>query len=117
MHYWQLQRPSSERFDDRIIAVYRTMYDAFFEECADIPPGRFCEVRYEDLIRAPIPQTEAIYEALGLPGVAAVRARLEPYLASIGGYQTNTHPGLAETLRRRITHEWQRSFEEWGYDR
>jgi hypothetical protein len=117
MRYWQLQRPSSSGFDDRIIAVYRTMYDAFFEQWPSIRPEQRCEVTYEALVRDPIGQVEAIYAALGLPGFADVRPRLQDYVESIGGYERNTHSELPESIRQRVAREWRRCFEEWGYAR
>jgi hypothetical protein len=115
MCYWQLQRSSAADFDDRIIAGYRTMYDAFFEERPLIPAGQLCEVAYEELLRAPVAQVEGIYDALGLPDFAAVRPLLEEYLSSIGRYEANTHPALPEPVRQQIGQQWRRSFEEWGY--
>jgi hypothetical protein len=115
MCYWRLQRAPSAGFEERIIAGYRTMYDVFFEEQTQIPAGQFCEVAYEDLIRAPIAVVETLYEALCLPGNAAVRPRLEDNLAAIGRYEANTHPALPQPVRQRIEREWRRSFEAWGY--
>lgn len=117
MCYWQLQRPATPGFDDRIIAQYQAMYAAFFEERTLIGPGQYCELGYEDLVRDPIGQVAAIYEALGLAGFANTRPRLEDYLASIEGYQRNTHPVLPEPQRERIAREWGRCFAEWGYAR
>ena len=117
MRYWQLQRPLSPGFDDRIIAVYRTMYEAFFEHWPSIPPAQRCEVAYEELVRDPIGQVEAIYAAVGLSGFADLRPRLQDYLASIDGYERNTHSELPESIRQRIAREWGRCFAEWGYAR
>ena len=103
--------------DDRIISVYTEMYDAYFEERGLIPEGRLCEVAYEDLEREPVGVVGSIYESLGLSGFERLRPRLEGYLASIAGYRKNRHDELAEPLRRRIAHDWGRSFDEWGYER
>ena len=59
----------------------------------------------------------SIYESLGLSGFEDLRPRLEGYLGSIAGYRKNRHDELPEPLRRRIAHEWGRSFDEWGYER
>ena len=59
----------------------------------------------------------SIYESLGLTGFEELRPRLEVYLASIAGYRKNRLDELPESLRRRIAHEWGRSFDEWGYER
>ncbi len=93
------------------------MYDAYFEERGLIPEGRFCEVAFEDLEREPVGVVGSIYGALGLSGFEELRPRLEVYLASIASYRKNRHDELPEPLRRRIAHDWVRSFDEWGYER
>jgi hypothetical protein len=103
--------------DDIIISVYTEMYDAYFEERGLIPEGRLCEVSFEDLEREPVGVVRSIYDALGLSGFEDLRPRLEGYLESIAGYRKNRHDELPEPLRRRIAHDWGRSFDEWGYDR
>jgi hypothetical protein len=117
MPYWRLQRerPGDEPADDRILRVYREMYDAYFEELPLIPPGRSCEVAYEDLERDPLGQVGSIYEALGLPGFDAVRPALAAYTASIAGYRKNRHPPLPGPTRRRVADAWRPCFEAWGY--
>ena len=50
--------------------------------------------------------------ATHLAGFEDLRPRLEDYLESIAGYRKNRHPDLPEPLRRRIAHEWGRSFDE-----
>jgi omega-hydroxy-beta-dihydromenaquinone-9 sulfotransferase len=103
--------------DDTILGIYNEMYDAFFEERGLIPAGRSCEVGYEDLERDPLAVVGSIYESLGLTGFDELRPGLEGYLTSIVGYRKNRHDELPDPLRRRIAHEWGRSFDEWGYDR
>jgi omega-hydroxy-beta-dihydromenaquinone-9 sulfotransferase len=103
--------------DDQILGVYNEMYDAYFEQRALIPEGRLCEVGFEELEREPVAVVGAVYHALGLTGFEELRPRLESYLASIAGYRENQLDDLPETLRRRIAHEWGRSFDEWNYKR
>ncbi len=82
MRYWQLQRSMCAGLDDRIIAVYRALYDAFFDQRPLIPEGQFCEIGYEELVRDPTGQVEFVYDALRLPGFDTVRPRIEDYLGS-----------------------------------
>ena len=112
---WCFQRPDLPDADDRIIAAYRAMYDAYFDQRRLIPAGHLHELAYEDLERDPIGQLEAVYNGLGLPGFECVRPRVESYLASIAGYRKTDHAALSEPLRSRIAREWGRCFEEWGY--
>lgn len=117
MKYWRLQSSSFDNLDDRIIAVYRTMYDVYFDERSAIPTGQHCELAYEALESDPLGQVAVVYKTLGLDGFDSVRPRHEHYLQSIAGYRKNRHPALPDALRERLAREWQRSFEEWGYPR
>jgi omega-hydroxy-beta-dihydromenaquinone-9 sulfotransferase len=114
---FRLQECPAPDGDDGIISVYTEMYDAYFEERGLIPGGKFCEVCFEDLEREPVGVVRSIYESLGLPGFEDLRPRMEGYLGTIVGYRKNLHEELSESLRRRIAHEWGRSFDEWGYER
>jgi len=114
---YHLREGPAQDGDDRIISVYTEMYDAYFEERSLIPEGRLCEVAYDDLEREPVGVVGSIYESLGLSGFEELRPRLEGYLASIVDYRKNRLDDLTEPLRRRIYHEWCRSFDEWGYGR
>jgi omega-hydroxy-beta-dihydromenaquinone-9 sulfotransferase len=111
----QLREAPLQDGDDRILSVYTEMYDAYFEERGLILKGRLCEVSYEDLEREPVGVIGSIYESMDLPGFEELRPGLEGYLASIIGYRKNRHDELPEPVRRRIAHEWGRSFDEWGY--
>ncbi len=117
MRYWRLQSPPPGDEDDRILRIYREMYDAYFDQRGLIPAGHSCEVAYEDLERDPIGQVGAIYEALGLPGFGAARPGMEVYLESIAGYRKNADSELPGPVRQRVGQEWGRCFEEWGYAR
>lgn len=103
--------------DDTILGVYTEMYDAYFEERGLVPQGRLCDVGYEDLVHEPLAVVGSIYRTLGLAGFEGLQARLEAYLGSISDYRKNRLDDLTEPLRRRIAHEWGRSFDEWGYGR
>ena len=59
----------------------------------------------------------SIYKSLRLSGFEELRPGLESYLASNVLYRKNRLDGLAEPLRRRIAHDWGRSFDKWGYGR
>jgi LPS sulfotransferase NodH len=114
---YQLREAPLQDGEDRILSAYTEMYAAYFEERGLIPGGRISEVAFEALEREPIGVVQSIYEALGLSGFADLRPRLEGYLGTVAGYRKNRHDELPEPLRRRIAHEWGRSFDEWGYER
>jgi hypothetical protein len=110
-----LQRLDHRGLDEYVLRRYRLMYDVFFEERGLVPPGRFHELRFEDLEKDPLGQLRALYEQLGLPDFEAVRPALEEYARAESGYRKNEYPEMPAGLRRRIAEEWRRNFEEWGY--
>lgn len=111
-----LQRPpTGAELDEWIIRQYRAMHEAFFEESDLIPPGRYHEVRFEDLEADPVGQVQRVYEALDLPAFAEVRPAVERYVEGIGGYRKNEYSEFPAALRRRIGEAWRPCFERWGY--
>lgn len=110
-----MQRPTGDVVEDRIIRQYKLLYDAFFEERDMIPAGHYHEVCYEQLERNPIGEIEATYEKLGLPEFSQVRQPLTDYVAGLADYKKNKHIELDPVLKHRISQEWRRCFEEWGY--
>jgi LPS sulfotransferase NodH len=111
----QFHRPDLADADAAVIRRYRLLYNAYFEEQPLIPAGQFHEVCFEELERDPIGAVRRTYEALRLEGYESLHGRLEDYVATLADYRKNEYPELAPELRRRIGHEWRRSFEEWGY--
>ncbi len=102
---------------DGIIQQYQTMYDVFFEEKTMVPPGRFCEVAFEDLESDPVGRLRSIYEELSLPDFAETESALKQYVWSLTGYRKNAYPDLSSELQSEISGAWRRSFDEWGYRR
>jgi hypothetical protein len=114
---FRLQRGPKEIDVEMVLQTYATMYDAYFADRAEIPPGQLVEIGYEDLERNPMEQVRSVYNALALAEFEPVRPVLEDYLTSIAGYRKNRHPPLDDAMRRQIAHAWSRSFDEWGYPR
>lgn len=102
---------------DAVLRVYKEMYDAYFDDRAEVPPGRLVEVAYEELERDPVGQLRAIYGGLGLGDFEAFRPRVEAYVASIAGYRKARHPELDGATKRQIAAAAARCFDAWGYPR
>src|SRR5262249_24081314 len=112
---FSFQRPDPERLHERILGDYETMYEAFFAERGLIPPGRYCEVGFEDLEKAPVGQVRRVYEELGLPDFEGARPALEAYVASLAGYRKTEHPDLPAGVLADVARAWRRCFDEWKY--
>ena len=110
-----LQTPDLDAIDEGILQRHETMYDAFFEDLALIPPGQFIELRFADLEADPVTQIAEVYAKLGLTGFDAFRPRLERYVVSLTGYKKNRFPPLDATTRQQVATRWRRSFATWSY--
>jgi omega-hydroxy-beta-dihydromenaquinone-9 sulfotransferase len=109
-----LQKPAVD-LEEQILQRYTRMHDAFFEQRALIPEGRFHEIRFEDLERDPMGQLRVTYERLGLTGFETFLPRLQQHVDSLAGYRRNQFVELLPALRRRVASAWQRSFDAWEY--
>lgn len=110
-----LQTPDLAAIDEGILQRHETMYDAYFEDLALIPPGQFAEIRFTDLEADPVAEIAAIYDRLGLPAFEKTRPQLEKFVAGLDGYQKNRFPPLDSATRKLVAARWQRSFAVWGY--
>ncbi|MEO0536732.1 MAG: sulfotransferase [Cyanobacteria bacterium P01_A01_bin.123] len=110
-----LQKPDADARDRAILRRYRILYDAYFAQKSLIPPGQFHEVSFSALAQDPIAQVQAIYQTLDLPYTEGFETNLHHYANARQGYRKNNFSSLDHDLAEQINHEWQRSFEEWGY--
>lgn len=112
-----LQRPSVGDPVEGILERYHSMYAAFFEDVALIPPGQYYEIRFEALEADMLGQVAGLYEGLGLPNFRDYEPVLKGYINSLSGYQKNAYSPLPEDLRQKISSAWERNFDLWGYAR
>ena len=117
--YWNLQTPgkhgTEEARIERVLRIYRLMYDAFFEQRQLIRAGNLYELRYEELERDPTGSLRTMYSALKLPGIEQQVLGMQDYLKVSDGYSKNSHAPINDRLRRRRARAWERAFYEWGY--
>ena len=113
--YTYLQRPNRDLVERGILERYNVLYDAFFEERGLIPPGRYHEMSFEELERAPVEQMRLLYERLDLGSFAPIEPKVRSYLDSLAGYQKNEFGELPPTLKAAVGQAWRRSFDEWDY--
>jgi hypothetical protein len=110
-----LQRPTFAGLEEHVFATFNHLYARLEEGKKLIPPGRFHELRYEDLLADPVGQMRRLYERLGLGGFEEVQPRIERYLAEHAGYQTNRYSSLGPELRAEITRRWGHVIRRYGY--
>jgi hypothetical protein len=109
-----LQEPTLAGLEEQVFRTFSHLYARLEEGKRLLGPGRFHELRYEDLVRDPVGQTRALYEGLGLGGFEALRPRLERYLAATRDYRTNRYT-LAPAVRAEIARRWGDVIRRYGY--
>jgi hypothetical protein len=109
-----LQRPTFAGVEEYVFATFTRLYERLEEGRKLVAPSRFHELRYEDLVRDPVGQMEAVYEALGLGEFERVRPQVEAYRARTAGYRTNYYP-LSPELEAEIARRWGEVIRRYNY--
>lgn len=107
--------PRYEGLPEYVFRTFERMYEVFERDRSLIPPGQFCEVRYEDLVADPVRQMELVYDRLGLGDFERVRSAVAAYFAEKADYKTNRFAISAET-RAEITRRWGAYLRRYGYE-
>lgn len=109
-----LQTPDNVGLEEHVFSTYLRMYERLEEGKKLLAPGQLVELRYEDLVRDPIGELRKLYDALGLGGFERYLPRLEAYLVTIKGYETNRWT-LAPEQRAEVTRRWGDVIRRYGY--
>jgi omega-hydroxy-beta-dihydromenaquinone-9 sulfotransferase len=109
-----LQHPCYEGLEEHVYETFRRMYHAFERDRHLIDPARFCEVRYEDLVKQPAEEVRKMYEHLGLGDFAVVQPAVAAYFAEKADYKTNRYRQPPEQ-RAEISRRWRSFIEQYDY--
>jgi hypothetical protein len=112
--HFGLQRPTYAGLEEFIFTTMPHVLQKFEEGRHLVDPSRIHELRYEDLVRDPVGQMRAVYDALNLGGFDAVRPKLESYLKAQGTYHPNRYD-LPPALHDEITRRWGGIIRKHGY--
>lgn len=120
-HMWQtgfslshLQKPEPQALEEILLTWYIELYSLFDRDRDLIPPGAFCEVKFEELVNTPLDTLKNIYETLDLPGFEEFRAKVIPYLEAQKSYKRNSYV-LDHETKERIRQRWGPTCEGYGY--
>lgn len=111
-----LQDISEDDIRSNVLALYRKMMRRYLKDRSALPPGRFTEVRFEDLERDPVREIARVYQAIGLEGWQDARLGVEAYAESVRGHAKHPNP-LSPREMGLIEDHWGFAIREWGYHR
>lgn len=109
-----LQKPTYQGLEEYVLGTFVRMHEQLEKTRHLVAPERFVEVRYEDLTRDPAGQMKMIYDHLGLGEFDRFLPRLEEYLASVKGYETNRYQ-LTPEQESTIAKRWGAVIAKQGY--
>jgi len=99
---------------ERVLTRFPHFYKKLEEGKTLLGPGRFHELKYEDLMRDPILEMGRLYERLQLGGFEELQPRLSEYLAQNANYETNKFQ-LTTEQADEITERWGPVIRQYGY--
>lgn len=109
-----LQRITDRQMLSNVVEFYSRMMHAYFEQSSFIPDGDLVEVRYDDLMAAPLDEIERVYHELGLGGWTAARGRIEEFLESRQKFVPNRYVALRDE-RELVERHWGFALDRLGY--
>lgn len=117
----QAQGFALPRYDDAwleeyVLTCFERMYGGFQAQESSLSPGQMVEVRYEDLVRAPIETVKELYEKVDLGEFEVAEPALREFVQSQREYRPNRHT-LDPQLAQRVQDRWGFYFDRYGYDR
>lgn len=110
-----LQTPTFQNLEEQVLDTFVRLYARLEEDKKTLPPDRYYELKYEDLVKAPEAEMAKLYDHFNLGGWKDFLPRLQEYLASVKGYETNKYD-LTPEQRAKITERWGEVIRRYGYD-
>jgi len=110
-----LRPPGSFNLERYVLQTFRDMYSGFETAVAALPPGRFHQISYEQLVREPLTTLAACYHAIGLGDFERVRPRLASYLEALKGDSFLDEP-ITTDSKDEVGVAWGPICRPWGYD-
>jgi hypothetical protein len=109
-----LQTPTFAGLQEHVLQTFVRLYDRLEEGKKLLDAERFYELRYEDLIQDPVAAMKKIYDHFQLGGFDQYLPRLQAYLATIKGYETNKYQ-VTDEQRAEIAKHWGDVIRRYGY--
>jgi hypothetical protein len=104
-----------ELIEQKVCREFRIVYDRLEEAKPRISPGHFVEIRYEDLVSDTLATLARIYQVLQLGDFEAVQPRIQAFIDSNQGYETNRW-SLSDSQQAHVRQQWGDIMARYGYD-
>ena len=108
-------RPDLHNIEDSVLDMYVDMQRTLESSLGLIDPGRFYELRFEDLIEEPVEHLASLYRHFGFDGFDEAAPLIEKEMESRAGYRPNRHTLTAEQVKK-INDLWGPYIEKNGYE-
>ena len=109
-----LQEPRHRGLEEYVFTCFERMYEKFEEQRQLVDPARLIEIRYEDLVRDPLAQMQAVYEHLGLGEWDVATPKIKAYFKDAEDYRTGSYL-IPDDLREEIDRRWGPYMRRHGY--
>ena len=104
-----------EHLTERIIYIYKIMYESFFAYSKMIPANNFADVGFEELQKDPRNSVSDLYDQLEINFPAETKEKIGSYLDQVKNYKQNVYEELTDIEKSRIYAEWKICFDHWNY--
>lgn len=109
-----LQDADKDIIENQVIENYKRLLNSYFEQKKLIPKQNLVEIRYEDLVKAPLKQVEKIYNNLKLSGLKDAIPEMNKYLERKKDYKVNVYK-IDKKIIEHVKKNWNFTIEKWGY--
>ncbi|NIR49106.1 sulfotransferase [candidate division KSB1 bacterium] len=111
---YALQKPNFADLEEQVFNTFDYLYSKLEDGRTLLKPGQLHQLRYEDLIRDPLGEMEAVYRHLKLHGFEQALPALQAYVQRQADYKTNRYRPPAE-LQDRISERCAPVIKKYGY--
>ena len=109
-----LQIPNHENLKAYVLKAFVRMYQAFEQQRTELDEHQIFDVRYEDLVRAPVDTLREAYQSLALGDFEQVEPALKRMTDRQRDYRTNQY-SLSPELTNEIMTRWGTFAATYGY--
>ena len=108
--------PSIEQMKEYIIAIYKSVYNSYFNQKNLIPKDRLIEIRYEDFIKNPREDIERIYDTFSIRNYQKIEHLISKYLSEQKSFNTSSYT-LSSDIKDKIYEELAFAFTSLNYSK